>query len=29
MFGGSGEELRANPEIEKAYLSTAPEMKPR
>ena len=27
MFGGTGEELRANPEIEKAYLSTAPEMK--
>ena len=26
-FGGTGEELRANPEIEKAYLSTAPETK--
>lgn len=29
MFGGSGEELRANPEIEKAYLSTAQEVKPQ
>ena len=25
MFGGTGAELRANPEIEKAYLSSAPE----